>query len=125
MAGQRFRRRDPAAARLRSVDRQNFGVSKRARDDILSYGQEFGREPPNPELMSSSQGPLRPATLTEIIVVTGDRYRVHGDAKATERIVLDAARGSIMQLAWLVEAETGEDLAVNPRHVVILRSVDS
>ena len=76
--------------------------------------------------MSSSEGPLRPATsTTEITLVTGDRYRVHGDAKNVERIILDAARGSIMQLAWLVEAETGKDLAVNPHHVVILRAADS
>jgi hypothetical protein len=27
-----------------------------------------------------------------------------------------------MQLAWLVEAETGEDLAVNPEHIVTLRA---
>ena len=39
-----------------------------------------------------------------------------------ERIIIDAARGSIMQLAWLVEAETGEALAVNPDHVVTLRA---
>ena len=45
--------------------------------------------------------------------MTGDRYRVEGDARDVERIILDAARGSIMQLAWLTEAETGEDLAIN------------
>jgi len=27
-----------------------------------------------------------------------------------------------MQLAWLTEAETGEDLAINPEHVVMLRA---
>ena len=76
--------------------------------------------------MSSSEGPLRPgASTTEIILVTGDRYCVRGDSKSVERIVLDAARGSIMQLVWLVEAETGKDLAVNPHHVVILRAADS
>jgi hypothetical protein len=76
--------------------------------------------------MSSSEGALRPGTSnTEITVVTGDRYRVDGDPKRVERIILDAARGSIMQLAWLVEAETREDLAVNPHHVVILRAADS
>jgi hypothetical protein len=60
---------------------------------------------------------------TEITVVTGERYRVEGDAKDVERVIIDAARGSIMQLAWLVDAETGEDLAVNPAHVVMLRAV--
>jgi hypothetical protein len=38
-------------------------------------------------------------------------------------MILDAARGSIMQLAWLVEAGTGDDLAINPEHVVALRPV--
>ena len=76
--------------------------------------------------MSSSEGPLRPGTsTTEITLVTGDRYCVRGDSKSVERIVLDAARGSIMQLAWLVDAETGEDFAVNPDCVVILQAADS
>jgi hypothetical protein len=64
-------------------------------------------------------------STTELTVVTGDRYRVRGDAKEIERIMLDAARGSLMQLAWLVEADTGEDLAVNPEYLVTLRTVDS
>jgi hypothetical protein len=64
-------------------------------------------------------------STTEITVVTGDRYRVDGDAKDVERILLDAARGSIMEFAWLVDAETGEDLAVSPERVVILRAVSS
>lgn len=62
-------------------------------------------------------------TVTELLVVTGDRYRVQGGVKEVERAILDAARGSLMQLAWLIEAETGDDLAVNPDHVVTLRVV--
>ena len=58
-------------------------------------------------------------------MVTGERYRVQGDVKDVERVILDAARGSIMQLAWLVEAETGEALAVNPKRVVTLRAAGS
>ena len=61
-------------------------------------------------------------STTELTLVTGERYRVAGDPKEVERIILDAARGSIMQLAWLVEAETDEGLAVNPDHVVTLRT---
>jgi hypothetical protein len=64
-------------------------------------------------------------SITEIAVITGERYRIKGDPKDVEQIILDAARGSIMQLAWLVEAETGEDLVVNPDHVVTLRAVGS
>jgi hypothetical protein len=64
-------------------------------------------------------------STTEITVVTGERYRVEGDAKDVERIILDAARGSIMEFAWLVDAETGEDFAVSPERVVMLRAVAS
>ena len=58
-------------------------------------------------------------------MLTGDRYHVEGDAKRVERTILDAARGSIMQLAWLTDAETGEDLGINPEHVVMLRTASS
>jgi hypothetical protein len=74
--------------------------------------------------MSSSEDQLRTSTsTTEIRLTTGDCYRVEGNIKDIERMILDAARGSIMQLAWLVEAGTGDDLAVNPEHVVSLRPV--
>lgn len=65
------------------------------------------------------------SSTTELIAVTGDRYRVEGEAKHVEQVILSAARGSIMQLAWLVDAETGEDFAVNPDCVVILRAAGS
>ena len=58
-------------------------------------------------------------------MLTGERFHVEGDARHVERTILDAARGSIMQLAWLTEAETGEDLAINPEHVVMLRTASS
>jgi hypothetical protein len=71
-----------------------------------------------------SEAPLPPTTsTTELTVVTGDRYRVEGNVKDVERIILDAARGSIMQLAWLIEAETRDELGVNVEHVVVLRAV--
>jgi hypothetical protein len=73
--------------------------------------------------MSSSEDQPESATpTTEITVVTGDRYQVEGEAVDVERSILDAARGSIMQLAWLIEAKTRDDLAVNPEHVVMLRA---
>ena len=53
----------------------------------------------------------------------GDRYRVEGDAKQVERMILDAARGSIMELAWMVEAESGERIGINPESVVMLRAI--
>jgi hypothetical protein len=64
----------------------------------------------------------RGTAVTEITFVTGDRRRVEGDASEVERTILNAARGSIMELAWLIEADTRADLAVNPEHVVLLRA---
>ena len=58
-------------------------------------------------------------------MLTGERFHVEGDARHVERTILDAARGSIMQLAWLTDAETGEDLGINPEHVVMLRTASS
>jgi len=76
--------------------------------------------------MSSGEGEPQPAThTTEITVVTGERYRVEGDLNDVERLILDAARGSIMQLARLIDADTRDDLAVNPKHVVALRAASS
>jgi hypothetical protein len=70
--------------------------------------------------------PPQPATpTTEVTVVTGDRYRVEGGAKDVERAILDAARGSIMALAWMVEVETGEHIGINPECVAMLRTVSS
>jgi hypothetical protein len=60
---------------------------------------------------------------TEITVVGGERYRVEGDASAVERLILDAARGSIMELAWLIAADTGDRVGVNPECIVMLRAV--
>lgn len=65
------------------------------------------------------------SSITEITVVGGHRYRVEGEAKDVERLILDSARGSLMQLAWLTEVQTGESLAINPECVVMLRSVGS
>jgi hypothetical protein len=75
--------------------------------------------------MSASERPLpRMTSTTELSLVTGERYHVQGDVKDTERIILDAARGSIMQLAWLIDAETGDELAVNPDCVVMLKAAN-
>jgi hypothetical protein len=70
--------------------------------------------------------PPPPATpTTEITLLTSDRYRVEGDAKDVERTILDAARGSIMELAWMTEVETGQRIGINPECVVTLRAVSS
>jgi len=73
--------------------------------------------------MSSREGNAPPITATtELALVTGEVHRVDGRARDVERIILDAARGSIMQFAWLIDADTGNELAINPEHVVLLRS---
>jgi hypothetical protein len=64
-------------------------------------------------------------SITEITLLGGERHRVDGDVKEVERLILDAARGSIMQLAWLTDLQTEEPLGVNPEHVMTLRAVRS
>jgi hypothetical protein len=61
--------------------------------------------------------------VTEIILSGGDRVRVDGDAQETESAILSAARGSLMELAWLTDAESGQRVGVNPDHVAMLRTV--
>ena len=61
-------------------------------------------------------------STTQLTLVTGERYRVQGDVKDIERIIVGAARGSIMQLAWFIDAETGNELAVNPDYLVTLKA---
>ncbi|HJS92703.1 MAG TPA: hypothetical protein VJ741_00470 [Solirubrobacteraceae bacterium] len=62
-------------------------------------------------------------SITEITFLTRERCRVEGEAKDVERLIIDAARGSIMQFAWLTDAEAGEPLAINPECVVMLRAL--
>ncbi len=50
---------------------------------------------------------------------------MEGDAKEIERLILAAARGAIMEFAWLTEAETGARVGVNPECVVMLRDLSS
>lgn len=54
----------------------------------------------------------------------GARYVVEGATRDVERLILNAARGSIMEFAWLVEAQTGERLGINPECVMVLRAAD-
>jgi hypothetical protein len=62
-------------------------------------------------------------SITEITFLTGERCRVEGEAKDVERLIVDAARGSIMQFAWLIDAEAGESVTINPECVVMLRAL--
>ena len=63
--------------------------------------------------------------VTEIMLVGGDRLRVEGDAQRVEATILAAARGSIMELAWMTEVDSGQRVGINPEHVLMLRAVDA
>jgi hypothetical protein len=75
--------------------------------------------PDSAQLQARSLQPVAPTT--ELTIVGGEVFRVQGDAKDVERLIMDASRGSLMALAWLIDAGTGESLGVNPEHVVLLR----
>ena len=62
--------------------------------------------------------------ITEITMVTGERYEITGSVEQVEAAIIAASRGSIMQIAWLTERH-GEKIGVNPACVVMLRTVAS
>lgn len=81
------------------------------------------RRGPAPGRSGASSEERQPVTqTTEIVLLSGDRYRVSGAPSEIERLILDAARGAIMEFAWLVETETGVRLAINPEYVAMLRA---
>lgn len=59
--------------------------------------------------------------VTELTLTGGERLRVEGDPKQVEAAILSAARGSIMEFAWMTEAGSGDRVGVNPEHVLLLR----
>jgi hypothetical protein len=61
-------------------------------------------------------------TSTEIFLVGGTCCRVDGKAEDVEKQILDAARGSLLELVWLTETESGKRIALNPEYVVLLRA---
>ena len=61
--------------------------------------------------------------VSEIVLSSGDRLRVQGAVADVEQLVLAAARGSLMELAWLSEDPTGQPVGVNPEHVMMLRAL--
>lgn len=62
--------------------------------------------------------------ITELTLTGGVRLLVQGEPRTVEAAVLSAARGSLMELAWLVDAATGLPVGVNPEHVLMLRVPD-
>jgi hypothetical protein len=61
--------------------------------------------------------------ITEMTLVTGDRYQIEGSVDTVEAAIISASRGSIMQLAWLTDRE-GLSVGVNPGSVVSLRAIE-
>lgn len=64
-------------------------------------------------------------TVTEVVLVGGERIRIDGEAPVVESAILSAARGSIMELAWMIDAQTGHRVGINPAHVLMLRELDA
>jgi hypothetical protein len=58
---------------------------------------------------------------TEITLSGGERLPVEGDVRTVESAIVSAARGSILELAWLTDVRTGGPVAINPEHVATLR----
>lgn len=54
-------------------------------------------------------------------MVGGERIGVEEAPTEVEAAILAAARGSIMELAWLTEAQTNQRIGINPEHVLLLR----
>jgi hypothetical protein len=55
-----------------------------------------------------------------VVMMTGERYEVEGSPRDVESAIVAASRGSILQLAWMTEADSGRKIAINPLHVVAL-----
>ena len=62
-------------------------------------------------------------SATQLTMVTGERYELSGAPERVEQAILAAARGSLLEFAWLEEAASGRVVAINPAHVVSLRAV--
>ncbi len=63
-------------------------------------------------------------SVTELTLTGGERLRVEGDPHHVEAAILAAARGSLMELAWLTQADSHQPVGVNPDHVLMLRAFD-
>jgi hypothetical protein len=63
------------------------------------------------------------SSMTDITLLGGERHRVDGQVKEVEQLILNAARGSIMQFAWFTDAQSAEPVGINPEHVMTLRAV--
>ena len=61
---------------------------------------------------------------TKLMLVTGEGLAVDGSVKNVAKQLEDATRSSAGALAWFTESATGEEIGLNPAHVVMLRAAD-
>ncbi|MFL5867370.1 MAG: hypothetical protein ACJ766_09775 [Thermoleophilaceae bacterium] len=60
-------------------------------------------------------------STTRLLLTTGEELEVEGDGRDVYKALQDAVRSSPGTLAWVHDENTGEEIAVNPSHVVTLR----
>lgn len=60
----------------------------------------------------------------EIRLVNSDAISVEGSLSEVEKELSDAARSGRSRFAWLTDQGTGQQVGVNPDHVVSLRLSD-
>jgi hypothetical protein len=60
----------------------------------------------------------------EIRMVNGETISVEGTLSEVEKELSDAARSGSSRFAWLTRGGTGEQVGVNPDHVVSLKLGD-
>lgn len=59
---------------------------------------------------------------TEITLASGLQLSVAGSFRDVEAAIVGAARGAMMDFAWLDDAVTGQPIGINPDHVQTLRA---
>jgi hypothetical protein len=64
-------------------------------------------------------------SITELTLSGGEHVRVDGDPHDVEAAILAAARGSLMEFAWLTEADSGRRVGVNPDRVDMIRAAET
>jgi hypothetical protein len=66
-------------------------------------------------------GSIATLASTNLLLTTGEQLPVRGTLEDVQKRLQDAVRSSPGSLALLTEATTGEQIGVNPAHVVTLR----
>ena len=66
-------------------------------------------------------GSITTPASTDLLLTTGERLPVRGALADVQKQLQDAVRSSPGSIALLTEATTGEQIGVNPAHVVTVR----